>query len=286
MTSTQLFIIITFIYISIFSFTKAQHTYPVPVIPNGRVAIHAFVVLPIDQEVPTDPDTPVGSWIVHFPSFGVDSPHNFQLVLKGNLLPLETVNNDTQVLSLPYPPSSPLLYGDFQIAPPTTFSLNNVLLQTTTEILGILTNGSDTIAISKFEIGEISTAVYINDSRSVIPLKQQQFYSYPRSVVASDVFHLYLSHQIVAAPDFFQVIHVQVAMDGCSCVNCDSVEEALLTEGLVWIFPNTVNDVTHRFGVSAAILGTTQSGNGSVTCKMVVLEEVNCSLGPLFLDNC
>ena len=40
------------------------------------------LILPWDQETPTDPTTPIGAYFVHHtPEFWTDSPHNFQRMM-------------------------------------------------------------------------------------------------------------------------------------------------------------------------------------------------------------
>lgn len=69
-----------------------------------------------------------------------------------------------------------------------------------------------------------------------------------------------------------------------------SILDLLLQPGLVWIFPNTTNDVEHRFHADDTLLpyviSSNYNGDASLSCKMVVLEEIHCVVGPAFADNC
>lgn len=98
-------------------------SYPVPTPAGGRNAVHGWLILPVDQPVPTNPAIPVPAYFVHHtPEFFTDSPHDFQLILYGTITPLSVAENISQVIDIPYPPTAPLVVDEFTITPPPPFS--------------------------------------------------------------------------------------------------------------------------------------------------------------------
>lgn len=146
---------------------------------------------------------------------------------KGTMVPFETVNNVTQPIPLPYPPSSPLLINEFTITPPGPFSLNDLLTEEIQDLYGVVYNGSfDTsyeryaIAIADFHIEQIVTAVYLNISATIAPLPELQYYSYPRSTAAdaNGMIDFYLSHKV---PFFFSFLYFFTSPLSCFLFFCD-----------------------------------------------------------------
>jgi len=290
-----------FVIFALLLVANAQPPYPVPLTPGGRNAVHGWLILPIDQPTPTYPDTPVSAWFVHHtPEFWTDSPHNFQIILFGTMVPFQTANNVTEGIPIPYPPKSDMLVDEFTITPPGPFSLNDLLAYRIDTLYGVVYNGSfDTLyeryalSIATLNIVELTTAVYLNISSAIAAYPEQRYYSYPRTTdLESEDMHLYLSHQIHAAPDFDQVIHVLVETpsQACSCQGCASNMDLLnliSSSGAVWQFPNTNNTVSYRFMPGDSVSGITTNSTGfSASCKMQVLEEIHCVLGPAFADRC
>jgi len=276
----------------------AQGPYPVPLTPGGRNAVHGWLILPMDQPEPTDPSTPVRAWFDHHtPEFWTDSPHNFQIMLEGTMVPFATVNNVTAPIPIPYPPASDMLADEFTFTPPGLFSLNDLLAGRITELYGVVYNGSfDTpyeryaIAIATLRVVKLTTAVYLNISSAIAPIPELRYYSYPRTTDASDSeLHVYLSHQIHAAPDFDQAVHALIPAASCTCVGCTDQAEIIrtvLNPGAVWIFPNTNNTVDHRLARGDLIRPKMENGDATVTCKMQILEEIHCVVGPGFGSIC
>jgi len=264
------------------------------------MAVHGWLILPIDQEEPTSPEFPVAAWFVHHtPEFWTDSPHNFQIILYGFMIPLPTVQNLTQNIAIPYPPSSPLLVNEFTITPPGPFSLNDLLAGKITEMYGVVYNGSfDTsyeryaLSVAKFFVQDLTTAVYLNISDAIPHHPELRYYSYPRTMdsASDDALHLYLSHQIHSAPDFDHVVHASVPLSSCSCAgsSCPDMASTVLEPGALWVFPNTNNSVDKRLHAQNVPVGIIypKSGGAGVTCKLLVVEELHCVVGPGFFSTC
>ncbi|CAF4284647.1 unnamed protein product, partial [Rotaria sp. Silwood2] len=120
----------------------ANAQYPVPIPPGGRMAVHGWLILPWDTNVT---DGPIQAWFSHHvPEFGIDSPHNFQIILNGLLTPLSCFNTEhiPKPIPIPYPPHDKLLQYEYTITPPPAFSLNDLLLEKLTEFKGVIYNGS------------------------------------------------------------------------------------------------------------------------------------------------
>jgi len=261
--------------------------------------VHGWLILPIDQAEPTDPSTPVNAWFSHHtPEFWTDSPHNFQILLQGTMVPFSTVNNVTEVIPIPYPPETPLLVDEFTITPPGPFSLNDLLAGRITELYGVVYNGSfDTpyeryaLSIATLTITNLTTAVYLNISSAITPYPELRYYSYPRTTDASaDEFHVYLAHQIHAVPDFDQVVHAVITTPSCVCSECENDEEiaeSLAQAGSVWSFSNYPNVIESRLAEGDNLISVMTNNSGKqISCKMQVLEEIHCVVGPAFADHC
>jgi len=275
--------------------------YPVPTPRDGRIEVHGWLILPLDQSVPTD-DRPVLAWFSHHtPQIyhgdnstrvlpPLDFPHDWQIIFLGAIRPV-SIGDSMPVAPIPlnYPPSAPLLIDEFTVTPPPAFSLNNLLNGDIKWLAGAVYNGSfdttyDRIPtnIGNVTIEQLTTAVWLNVSSE--PFPTLQYLSYPRKPATTaskeGEVHLYMAHQIHAPPDFDQVIHVVV--DPAQCTG-SPVE--ILKPGAAWEFPGTVNDINHRFMPSAdkrkgLLLGS------KIECNFVVLEQLHCVPGPDFGARC
>jgi len=233
----------------------------------------------------------------HTPVFFTHSPHDFQIIFYGSLVPLSVAENHTLAIDLPYPPSQQLVVDEFTITPPPPFSLNDLLNGNITQLLGVVYNGSfDTLyeripmAIANLEILNLTTAVWLNYSYVIPNYPQQRYYSYPRKmpfINDDEIINLYMSHEIHSPPDFDQVIHVQFALENCTCFSCDTLwmSQQIQTPSTVWEFYNIPNNINNRLMPSDIVIGTLTNNN--ITCsQMVVLEEIHCVVGPAFADRC
>jgi len=269
--------------------------------PGGRNSVHGWLILPWDQDLPNqnDPAAPIKSWFVHHtPEFWTDSPHDFQIILQGSLVPMSTAENITYPIDLNYPPAAPLLVNEFTFTPPPPFSLNDLLNGNIKQLIGVVYNGSfDTsyeriaLAIGTLTIEELTTAVYLDNSTSIQEFNSQRYFSYPRNPLnpQKGVQHYYMSHEIHAVPDFDQVIHVTIDLDACQCQSCsdDSFLDWINAPGAEWGFPNTSDDIDDRLMPSSEILkAQLLSVGGEVVCPVQVLEQIHCVVGPDFFNIC
>jgi len=276
-------------------------SYPVPLPPGGRLAVHGWLILPVDQPFPSDPTTPVTAYFSHHtPEFWSDSPHDFQIILTGTITPMSTAGNSTFPIDIPYPPSSNLLVNEFTITPPAPFSLNDLLAGDIKQLIGVVYNGSfDTsyeryaIAIATLDRIELTTAVYLNISDTA-GYPYLRYLSYPRTLAPSKTYHLYLAHQIHSPPDFDQIVHVVVG--SCECKGdkniCNNVDALIQQPAAVWEVKGVDNKMENRlsfqfFATPPLYLTYLNApSNVSITCAAKVLEELHCVYGPAFGEIC
>jgi len=280
--------------------------YPVPTPPHGRQAVHGWLIMPFDQHLPDWRDTgaPLEGWFSHHvPEFYPTSPHNFQIILRGQLMPLPHAGNVTVPIDIPYPPKNNLLGHEYTFTPPPPFSLNQLLNGDLTELQGVVYNGSfDTlyeripVAIARFSILDLTRAVWLNDSSAMVPYQHLNYSSYPRSPTwnGNDEQHFYLAHNIHAAPDFDQIIHTSLNVSSCSMASGEVLSEEqwyeVLSPGATsWIFPSP-NVLDNRLlpelvtDATAEVMWNGQTNEAR--CVMEVLEEIHCTVGPGFADRC
>lgn len=276
--------------------------FPVPIPPGGRMAVHGWLILPWNTN---DTKGPIQGWFSHHvPEFGVDSPHNFQIILNGLLTPLSCFNTEPKAepIPIPYPPEDNLLGHEYTITPPPAFSLNDLLLGKLTELKGSIYNGSfDTsyeripLALGTLTVRELTTAVYLNDSKAIPSYPDLRYLSYPRDMSPSastkPFQHLYFAHEIHAVPDFDHIMHASIDTSQCHCESNDvqvcSTERILRdirTPGVEWSFASLTNDVKNRLLPPLTIRGRTTGG--PVLCPVTVLESIHCMLGPDFGEQC
>jgi len=275
--------------------------YPVPTPAGGRNAVHGWLILPIAQPIPVDPATPLDAWFVHHtPEFAATSPHNFQIILRGSISPLPCAENITYAIDIPIPPTDPLVVNEFTVTPPPPFSLNDLLNGQIRTLLGVVYNGSfDTsyeryaISIANFAIQwPLTTAVWLNDSSAIQNYPQLRYYSYPRSLAGDQtndsVVHLYLSHKIHSAPDFDQVIHATINFADCKCTqNCtDDWQSWIVQPGITFEMPGIPNNITSRLMPSSTPVLAQLTEPAQITCKLYILEQIHCVVGPWFGTTC
>lgn len=204
--------------------TASSPKYPVPIPSGGRYDVHGWLILPLDQPQPThNPNTPLQAYFSHHvPELFHHSPHNFQIIVKGTLTPIESVKGENLGFQIPYPPEETLLTYEYSFTPPSPFSLNDLLSESVMTYNGVFYNGSfDTpyeryaTTMATLEIDELTTAVYLNESETV-GFDHLRYLSYPRGSYGSSV-DFYFAHEIRAQPDFDHIVHgqiVQCSMDG------------------------------------------------------------------------
>ncbi|KYQ92667.1 hypothetical protein DLAC_06662 [Tieghemostelium lacteum] len=285
--------------------------FPVPLTKGGRNAVHGWLFMPLDQNLPNpeNPSQPIQAYFSHHtPEFATDSPHNFQIIILGTVTPLSSGDNITYPIQMNYPPASELVEYEFTFTPPPPFSLNDLLSGDIKQLLGVVFNGSfdtpyERIAesVGVWDILELTTAVYLNDSTAIEPYPYQRYYSYPRLAIGAPiptdngVHNFYLAHEIHAVPDFDQVIHATIDISSCSCTDDDncasdySTLESIFTPSAIWEFYGIDNNVDNRLTPEyyPSVLGNLLSNTyQNVTCKFEILEQIHCVLGPDFFQIC
>ena len=276
--------------------------YPVPVPPGGRMAVHGWLILPWDTNTTSGP---IQAWFSHHvPEFGVDSPHNFQIILNGLLTAFSCFNTETTPgpIPIPSPPQDALVGHEYTFTPPPAFSLNDLLLKKLTELKGVVYNGSfDTpyqripLDLATLTVRELTTAAYLNDSKAVPNYSELRYLSYPRDMSPSGdskpFQHMYFVHEIHSVPDFDHVFHGSIDVSQCHCeindpklCNPQQVLTEVRTPGIEWAFPPLTNDVKNRLLPPLTMRARIVSG--PVLCPVTVLESIHCTVGPDFDKNC
>lgn len=197
----------------------ALNEYPVATPAGGRFDVHGWLILPMDQEKPvvTSHNSNVTEYAIsawfshHVPELWEDSPHNFQVILKGKLFPMFCVQGEVFPLELPYPPVDNTLVHEYSFTPPSPFSLNDLLNGDLKQLRGVFYNGSfDTpyerqaSSLALLHIEDLTTAVYLDEFETE-SFAKLRYLSYPRGGTSSN--HYYLAHEIHAQPDFDHVVH-------------------------------------------------------------------------------
>lgn len=273
----------------------ARNEYPVPIPSGGRYDVHGWLILPIDQERPQEnKNTPlVGYFSHHVPELYHHSPHNFQIIVKGSLTPIESVKGENLGFQIPYPPADSLLTYEYSFTPPSPFSLNDLLSESVMTYNGVFYNGSfDTpyeryaTTMATFQITDLTTAVYLNESETE-GFEHLRYLSYPRGSVGTSV-DFYFAHEIRAQPDFDHIVHVQI-LDCSMNGGAADLPSWAYTEGASWEFLDFANDLSHKLvagQVSKATFASSQDTQDTLVCKVEVLESLHCMIGPGFMDNC
>lgn len=241
--------------LAISSFAVAKK-YPVPTPAGGRTDVHGWLILPIDQPLPASNTTaePIDAWYSHHvPEFWTDSPHNFQIILRGSLIPTSSIEGELYPIDIPHPPADELVTYEYSFTPPSPFSLNNLLNGDIKQMHGMYYNGSfDTPyeripqSLSTLVIKELTTAVYLaEDEADSYP--NLRYLSYPRSTVASASGHFYFAHEIHAQPDFDHIVHGVVT--GCasaSAIPADVLSAVVSRPGASWEVVGTPNTLDYK----------------------------------------
>jgi len=280
-------------------YLASNYVFGVPLPPGGRVAVHGWLILPIESDLPNprNPSAPVEAWFSHHvPEFWQTSPHNFQIIVRGYLVPQSVVYPENTILplNLPYPPKDELLGNEYTITPPPPFSLNDLIFGRITRLLGVVYNGSfdtpyERIAdgIASFTIIHLTTVQYLNDSDSIVPYPNLAYLSYPRKLSGetprAGLQHYYFAHAIRKAPDFDQIVHVTIDLASCTSKNPNTIYERIHTPGAMWHF-NQPNLLKNRLAVDT--YDVAQIVDSDVQCKVHVLEKIHCMVGPGFDVNC
>eukprot|EP00008_Paramoeba_atlantica_P003042 CAMPEP_0201488952 /NCGR_PEP_ID=MMETSP0151_2-20130828/20672_1 /ASSEMBLY_ACC=CAM_ASM_000257 /TAXON_ID=200890 /ORGANISM="Paramoeba atlantica, Strain 621/1 / CCAP 1560/9" /LENGTH=314 /DNA_ID=CAMNT_0047874397 /DNA_START=80 /DNA_END=1021 /DNA_ORIENTATION=+ len=300
--------------LSVFS----QYEYPVPIPPGGRNAVHGWLILPFANQTidPNDPSKPIRGWFFHHVSeFPEESPHNFHIMVLGQIFSLPHVSNNlTAPLAFPIPPVIPTEGVEWTFTPPPPFSLNDLLGGRITELQGVIYNGSfDTLYerfptnLARLEIEALTTAVWLNSSDAVTQYQDIHYFSYPfienqpGLEFDSSIFDMYLAHELHAPiTDYDQILHVTIDVDYCKCTclqdNCTCPDarspysvwfDAISTGGQRWIAPGVPNDVGLPQSMNPVqVVAETDAGQ-EITCStMKVLEQMHCMVGPLFGVHC
>ncbi len=191
---------------------------------GGRFDVHGWLILPQEQPQPVDTNSSYGvrAWFSHHvPEFWKDSPHNFQIILEGILLPETSVPGTPPLpLSLPLPPREELEVYEYSFTPPSPFSLNDLITGRIEQLRGVYYNGSfDTPyeripqSLALLQVKDLTTVVYLKESETDA-YPNLRYLSYPRNKdIATGSKHFYFAHAIHAQPDFDHVVHGTV--DNC-----------------------------------------------------------------------
>jgi glyoxylase-like metal-dependent hydrolase (beta-lactamase superfamily II) len=264
-------------YYDTFIFDPNQSELP-PLPPDGRLSTHGFVILPLDKTGYV--------WLSHKPMF--TSPHDFQLVF------LATITHST-VEPIPLPTNVSQLNHQWTIEP-ERWSLDNL-------INGNITSFQSKLYIGNFEQGgqylcnitisiirPLLTVLQLNQS-DVEPEEPLRYTSYllTNSTMSSEKFiHFYLLHQIRIQPDFDAIAHVIIDPANCtSDIDRSKLNSLLEQTGNEWAFHGIENDVGDRLtGGSGVVRGQLLGDIYSTSCKMKVVEEIQCTIGPDFSDDC
>lgn len=245
---------------------------------NGRLASHGFFLLPLDRSGYV--------WISHKPMFS--SPHDFQLVA------LATITHST-VTPIPLPTNITRL-NNLWTMEPGRWSLNNL-------INGNLTSFDAQLYVGDFEqtgkylcnitlniIQPLLTVVQLNSS-DIEPYQPLRYTSYLLSnltISTETVLHFYFLHQIRVQPDFDSIVHIVIDPKNCTTdIDRTKLNNLLEQNGNEWAFHGIDNDIGDRLTRASGVVRAQLLGDiYSTSCKMQVIEEIQCTMGPDFSDTC
>jgi len=264
-----------------------------PPLGSGRVDVHGWLWLPTEQTSgPPDPKVLTGWFYHHTPEFWTTSPHDFEIMVKGQVV------LDDDVPNLPVPPKVDVVGTEYVFTPPS-FSLDQLITSTVLNYRGRFTNGSfDTpqryvLGNGTLTVSDLVTVHYLSqDATSAYTLSP--YFSYPRKIgdTTSAVKHLYFLHLEEKMPDFDQIIHVTLDPTTCTYAAGDTISD-VIAPGANFVFPNYPNDVKRRVGPwnsgnldVTLYTERTKNGNEHTTCKVHVLEENHCVVVPDSFANC
>lgn len=249
-----------------------------PLTPDGRISEHGFILLPLDRTNYV--------WLSHKPMFR--SPHDFQLVL------LATIINST-ISPVPLPTNISLLNNQWTLEP-ERWSLNNLINGNITSFsaklfLGNSEQGGTYLCNITLQIIQpLLTVVQLNGSE-VQPYQPLRYISYlqTNSTMSSKSFiHLYLLHQIRVQPDFDAIVHVVIDPANCTTdIDRTKLGNLLEQNGNEWAFHGITNDIGDRLTPASGVVRAQLLGDiYSTSCKMLVIEEIQCTIGPDFDEDC
>jgi hypothetical protein len=214
-----------------------------------------WLILPLEQDVPTDPSAPLQAWFSHHvPEFWTNSPHDFQIIVRGDIAPTACVHNDIYPLNLPVPSVSTntneLLVYEYSFTPPSPFSLNDLLSGSIRKLNGVYFNGSFDTPYERIPQSlatltvhsPLTTATYINETADNA-FKNLRYLSYPRGGLSSN--HLYLAHEIRVQPDFDHIVHATVnsCSTSSSFIDNEYIQKAIHTPGMYEILTSYTHDI-------------------------------------------
>uniref|UniRef100_A0A0G4GJ84 Uncharacterized protein n=1 Tax=Chromera velia CCMP2878 TaxID=1169474 RepID=A0A0G4GJ84_9ALVE len=158
-----------------------------PPVANGRDDVHGWLWLPWDVSEDTAASSPEGvstlhGWLYHHtPEFWTDSPHDFEMMVKGR------IELDSPVPGLPLPPAVAQLGTEYTFTPPS-FPLDEMISGERTVYEGKFTNGSfDTEQRYLLSNGtmfvEERTLVHYLYEISNRPFPHQAYLGFPRTIL-------------------------------------------------------------------------------------------------------
>ena len=246
---------------------------------GGRVSVHGFILMPREKS---------GSvWISHKPMFGVT--HDFQLAFRA------TITNST-VHPLSIPTNVDVLNHQWNIEP-EQWSLNDFLIGTFDSFEAKLYRGNferngTYLGNITIEVTRPFLTIVPLDASATDHIEPIRYTSYALSdnnrITVGSSIHLYLLHQIQASPDFDTIAHATVRLDSCvTRLQREQLGHVLLTSASLWAFPEVLNKVTHRLSRhSGTVRAELMDGPDAAICMMQIVEEIQCTAGPDFYDDC
>lgn len=200
----------------------AAKSYAVPIPKGGRRDVHGWLIMPMEQESPSNTsDYGIKAWFSHHvPEFFMHSPHDFQIILEGTIIPTSCVEGEVFPLDLPLPPANDLQIYEWSFTPPSPFSLNDLLSGEIKKLNGVYFNGSfDTPyeriqqSLATLHIEDLTTTIYLSETETN-SFPNLRYLSYPRKKLTTHTGgkeaksnHFYFAHEIHAQPDFDHVAH-------------------------------------------------------------------------------
>ena len=250
----------------------------VPLPADQRVAVHGFILMPLAN--------PNDVWISHKPMF--QTPHDFQLTF------LAKITNST-LNPIPLPTNLTLLSNQWTIEP-DQWSLNNFINGDIKSFRVKLYRGNferDGVYLCNLTVHvtrPLLTIVPLNASERQRP-EPLSYMSYPlsnQSVKNRSEIHFYLLHQIRSPPDFDAIAHA--ILDPKNCVTrlgANQLIDLLQKDGNIWTFRNLSNNIQSRLTrASATVRAELRDELNSTLCTMNIVEEIQCTVGPDFYDDC
>jgi hypothetical protein len=292
-----------------------QNVYPVDIPTGGRMAVHGWLILPFDNQDTSDISKPIRGWFFHHVSeFPADSPHNFQIMVLGEIWSLPHAGKIVTPLAFPIPPETPEDLHEWTFTPPPEFSLNDLLSGNLTELQGVVYDGSfDTYYeriptnIAHLRILDLTTAVWLNSSDQVPVYKNIHYLGYPVSdpqsnrAITSPVMNFYFAHELNApVTDYDQILQVTINTDYCQCTcvesSCSCPDSSsspntwfgvISQPGMRWVAPGYPNNIGLPVSPNLVKVVAQTKDNLEITCSsLLVQRQLHCMQGPMFNDHC